>query len=68
MFARHGKVIVIPHNDITAERVMAELQAATGQQDLHQAFAVSAEDQGTTNKAQATQVTPVFLCVACFTE
>lgn len=53
MLARHGKVVVFPHDGITVDRVRAELQDATGQQDLHQAFASSANSQGTARKAPA---------------
>lgn len=45
MLARHGDLVVIPHDDITAERVQEELEAATGQ-PLHEAFVSSAQAQG----------------------
>ena len=59
IFARHGNLVVIPHNRINAEWVKSELEAAT-QSSLHEAFVSSAKGPGTASKTLAA---PSHICV-----
>ena len=46
ILARHGNLIVIPHNHINPEWVKSELEHAT-RSSLHKAFVSSAKNSGT---------------------